>query len=130
LGAIYDQNVLAALRFHCVAYVHGHQVGGTNPSLVEALGAGNPVLAHDNRFNRWVAGAGAMYFLDIDQCATAFDVMLRNGELLRNMSAASRARHREAFQWSNVLGAYERLLSGLIERHESVPTTFATNDVQ
>ena len=44
LGAIYDKPLLNALRLHCSAYVHGHRVGGTNPSLVEALGAGNAVL--------------------------------------------------------------------------------------
>jgi len=62
VSAIYDKTVVQALRFHSAAYVHGHQVGGTNPSLVEALGAGNAVVAHDNRFNRWVAGDGAVYF--------------------------------------------------------------------
>ena len=46
---------MQALRFHSLGYVHGHTVGGTNPSLVEALGAGNPVIAHDNPYNRWVA---------------------------------------------------------------------------
>jgi hypothetical protein len=40
-GAIYDAAVVRALRFHAAAYCHGHSVGGTNPSLVEALGAGN-----------------------------------------------------------------------------------------
>ncbi|MBL2382416.1 hypothetical protein ELJ13_30045, partial [Klebsiella pneumoniae] len=62
LGPIYDKHVLSSLRLHCAAYVHGHQVGGTNPSLVEALGAGNAVIARDNRFNRWVAGDAAVYF--------------------------------------------------------------------
>ncbi len=45
-----------------LAYLHGHTVGGTNPSLVEAMAAGNPVIAHDNEYNRWVAGDGAVYF--------------------------------------------------------------------
>jgi len=41
---------VSALRFHSSLYVHCHQLGGTNPSLVEALGAGSPVLAHCHRF--------------------------------------------------------------------------------
>ena len=61
-GAIYDKSIVQALRFHSAAYIHGHQVGGTNPSLVEALGAGNAIIAHDNRFNRWVAGEVAFIF--------------------------------------------------------------------
>jgi hypothetical protein len=43
---------------------YGHQVGGTNPSLVEALGAGNAVLAHGNPFNRWGGGAGGALFYE------------------------------------------------------------------
>jgi hypothetical protein len=51
-GAIYDKAAVSALRFHSSLYAHGHQVGGTNPSLVEAMGAGSAVLAHGNHFNR------------------------------------------------------------------------------
>ena len=60
VGAIYHQPLVQALRFFSRFYIHGHSVGGTNPSLVEALDAGSPVLAHDNKFNRWVAGKGAL----------------------------------------------------------------------
>ena len=69
IGAIYHQAKVQALRFYARFYIHGHTVGGTNPSLVEALGAGSPVLAKDNKFNRWVAGNGAQYFSSEDECA-------------------------------------------------------------
>jgi glycosyltransferase involved in cell wall biosynthesis len=91
-------------------YVHGHQVGGTNPSLVEALGAGNAVLAHDNRFNRWVAGPGARYFSGEEGCAQAFDELLDRPEALAAMRAASRKRHAEELTWDAVLGQYEQLM--------------------
>jgi glycosyltransferase involved in cell wall biosynthesis len=109
-GAIYEKATLAALRFHCRFYVHGHQVGGTNPSLVEALGAGNAVLAHDNRFNRWVAGGAARYFATPDECAAGFDTLAGDGAELAALRAASRVRHQEAFTWDRVLGEYEELL--------------------
>ena len=111
LGAIYDKVTLRALRGHCLAYIHGHRVGGTNPSLVEALGAGNPVLAHDNRFNRWVAGEGAEYFADAEQCAARLDEMLASPDVLRAMAEASRRRFFERFQWDDVLAQYETLLA-------------------
>ena len=60
-GAIYDQKIVAALRFYARAYLHGHTVGGTNPSLVEALWAGNAVVAHDNPYNRWTAGEAGTF---------------------------------------------------------------------
>jgi hypothetical protein len=48
IGTVYNQDNLRSLRYYCRAYFHGHSVGGTNPSLLEALGCGNMVIAHDN----------------------------------------------------------------------------------
>ena len=70
-GAIYEADRVHALRYYAAAYLHGHQVGGTNPSLVEALGAGRPVIAHDNRFNRWTAGSDQLFFDDIASASEA-----------------------------------------------------------
>ncbi len=128
-GAIYEKAVVQALRFHARFYIHGHQVGGTNPSLVEALGAGNAILAHDNPYNRWVARDAGVYFHNESDCADRISDLLacdrvrsspidpparlNGGEglsLLARLSAASRARHAEAFTWEAVLGAYERML--------------------
>jgi glycosyltransferase involved in cell wall biosynthesis len=64
LGSIYNQEQLIALRHHCLAYLHGHSVGGTNPSLLEAMACGNFVIAHDNVFNREVTGNHGWYFSD------------------------------------------------------------------
>ncbi len=111
LGAIYEKPVLDALRFHARFYVHGHQVGGTNPSLVEALGAGNAVLAHDNRFNRWVAGASGLFFNDEADCAEKMEKMLMDDAMLARLRAESRQRHAERFTWEGVLAEYEALLS-------------------
>jgi glycosyltransferase involved in cell wall biosynthesis len=110
-GAIYDLEKLAALRFYARVYVHGHQVGGTNPSLVEALGAGNAVLAHDNAFNRWVAKDAAIYFDDVSSIDAAFDRLYSDDELLNNLRRASRDNFRENFQWDSILRQYEQLLS-------------------
>jgi glycosyltransferase involved in cell wall biosynthesis len=109
-GGIYDANVVAALRVHARFYVHGHTVGGTNPALVEALGAGCAVLAHDNVFNRWVAGAEAAYFYDEDDFARQLDVLGGDERQLRLMRAASVRRFEEQFAWPKILRAYESLL--------------------
>ena len=114
VGAIYDKTVVQALRFHSAAYVHGHQVGGTNPSLVEALGAGNAVIAHDNRFNRWVVGEGAVYFSGADGFARCMDELLANPAMLGTLRQHGQARFKEAFTWPDVLGRYERLLVGYL----------------
>lgn len=110
VGAIYDSEIVSALRFHSLFYVHGHQVGGTNPSLVEALGAGNAVLAHDNRFNRWVVGGGAVYFNGADQVDEQVDELLVDPDLIKRLKLASREQHEHNFTWGKILGEYELLL--------------------
>lgn len=110
-GAIYNSSIVQALRFHCRFYLHGHRVGGTNPSLVEALGAGCAVIAHCNHFNRWVAGPEAAYFKDESACETLFDELLLNSDALSKMKAASRKSFHEKFTWSAVLTEYENLLT-------------------
>ncbi len=109
-GAIYDAPIVQALRFYSRFYLHGHRVGGTNPSLVEALGAGCAVIAHDNHFNRWVAGEDAAYFADEAACAQLFDQLLTDDNRLASMRAASRREFQPRFTWEHILSQYEALL--------------------
>ena len=110
LGPIYDKHVVQALRYHSLAYVHGHTVGGTNPSLVEAMAAGNPVVAHDNPYNRWVAGDAALYFSDAQGFGDALGQLLASSAILAALRANSRRRYLEEFTWEHVAGQYEQLL--------------------
>lgn len=110
LGALYDQATVRTLRRHCIAHLHGHQVGGTNPSLVEAMAAGNAIIAHDNRFNRWVAGDAALYFSDTPTFAQQLGILLGNGSLRQQSRTRAKARFREEFTWPHVLARYESLL--------------------
>lgn len=119
VGAIYDKKIVQALRFHCTAYVHGHQVGGTNPSLVEAMGAGNAVIAHDNRFNRWVVGEGALYFNGSDQFSDCIDEIFLKPAKLRSLMEAGKNRFASEFVWTNVLEQYELLLNNFRSNSES-----------
>ena len=64
LDPIYDQTQLDVLRSNCYVYVHGHSAGGTNPSLVEAMSLGLPVLAFDVSFNKATTEHKAVYFSD------------------------------------------------------------------
>ena len=68
------------------------------------------MLAHDNVFNRWVAGEDARYFADADGCARALATVLDDEAALEAMRQASYARHAEAFTWDRVLPAYEAVL--------------------
>lgn len=110
VGGVYDQGIVQALRFHSLFYVHGHTVGGTNPSLVEAMGAGNPVLAHDNSFNRWVAGDKAYYF-DYNNIESQLEAFISDQKALHSSRKSSLNRHESEFSWDKVLRQYEELLT-------------------
>lgn len=110
IGAIYDRGVVQSLRFHSLLYLHGHRVGGTNPSLVEALGTGSAIVAHDNVYNRWVIGEAGEYFRDADDCMRIIDALLGDDAKIRKMKVSSRDRHSTAFTWDPHLSAYDRLL--------------------
>ncbi|MDK2773054.1 MAG: hypothetical protein KYX68_12645 [Flavobacterium sp.] len=62
LGALYDIEVLNNLRYFSNLYFHGHTVGGTNPSLLEAMASKALIAAHNNEFNRGVLKSNAFYF--------------------------------------------------------------------
>jgi glycosyltransferase involved in cell wall biosynthesis len=109
-GAIYDQNIVKSLRFHARAYCHGHRFGGTNPSLVEALGAGNAIIAHDNPFNRWTAGAGQFYFNTGEDLGLLF---ARLDDPSTDLSVARRKaveRYNDGLTWQTVFAQYEALI--------------------
>ncbi len=112
-GAIFEKARVQALRYFAAAYIHGHQVGGTNPSLVEALAAGNAVIAHNNRFNRWVCGPHARFFLNIEELGRHMDVLEGEPAIRREMCSGCAQRHGELFQPETVLAAYEQLMLGL-----------------
>jgi glycosyltransferase involved in cell wall biosynthesis len=120
-GAIYDKSVVQALRFHARAYCHGHTVGGTNPSLVEALWCGNPVLAHRNRFNRWTAGAEQFFFSDVDECERTIGRILRDDIAVARSSRAARLRAAQDFNWADILASYEAELIALGGRTPALP---------
>lgn len=62
LDPIYNQNDLNELRINCKGYIHGHSAGGTNPSLVEAMGLKLPIIAYDVNFNRYTLENNGVYF--------------------------------------------------------------------
>lgn len=119
IGGVYDKDVVHSLRYHARLYVHGHTVGGTNPSLVEALAAGTPVLAQNNHFNTWVAGEKSLYFDNEADCAQQFDTILDNPEALQAMRQGSFERYQEAFSGDRDLIDYEQLLTSCLDQPQS-----------
>jgi glycosyltransferase involved in cell wall biosynthesis len=110
VGAIYNQEIVKTLRYFTCLYIHGHTVGGTNPSLVEALGACNPILAHDNIFNRWVAGRRAEFFKNQFECEEKLSRLLSDNDKLNIMKEDSKMKACNNFSWEKINADYEKLL--------------------
>lgn len=120
-GPIFDAERLGALRFHSAVYLHGHTVGGTNPSLVEAMAAGNAVIAHRNPYNTWVAGEGNDYFDGVDDLSATIGDVLSDEHRRDRMSAASRQRFTEEFTWTKIGSDYEQALLTALRAHDPAP---------
>lgn len=110
IGGVYEPDLLKALRIHAISYLHGHSVGGTNPSLLEALGAGNIVIGHDNPFNREVTDNEMYYFATPSECATAIEAveMLSQSERDKLQSFAKK-RISSYYNWDRITVEYERM---------------------
>lgn len=109
LGAVYDQDLLDALYHHASTYLHGHSVGGTNPSLLRAMGAGTAVIAFDVVFNREVLDEQGWYFRTPADVAAAVDAAESDAGDVAAASAAVRRRAADAFSWDDVAATYEDL---------------------
>lgn len=109
LGAVYDQDLLDALYHHASTYLHGHSVGGTNPSLLRAMGAGTAVIAFDVVFNREVLDEQGWYFRTPADVAAAVDAAESDAGAVAAASAAVRRRAADAFSWDDVAATYEDL---------------------
>ena len=108
VGTVYDQELLMKIRENAYAYLHGHEVGGTNPSLLEALGSTDLNLLLDVGFNREVAEDAALYWTkepgDLAALIERADALSQD-EIAALGAAASR-RIAEAYSWQRIAGAY------------------------
>lgn len=111
VGGIYDQALLDQLYANAVTYIHGHSVGGTNPSLLRAMGAGAPVLAYDVEFNREVTANQAIFWADADALTAIYDQIAAGAmhDRLQELPSIEQQRIREAYQWDQVTDSYEQL---------------------
>jgi glycosyltransferase involved in cell wall biosynthesis len=110
IGTVYDQVKLTCLRYHSFAYLHGHSVGGTNPSLLEAMGCGNLIIAQDNPFNRETLGPCGYYFANVPGLTKAIDLAEREDQERARLREACRTRACTEYRWPDVISRYVALL--------------------
>lgn len=117
MNGIYDVEKLNSLRHFSYAYFHGHSVGGTNPSLLEAMAAGCFIFAHENAFNRSVLNGKAIYFNDKEDITTLLNHMpthcLESKEdfVSHNLYSAEKD-----YGWAKLIADYEAYFGGLLSK--------------
>jgi glycosyltransferase involved in cell wall biosynthesis len=105
-GSIYDQVILDNLRFFSRIYFHGHSVGGTNPSLLEAMACSCSIVAHDNIFNQAVLSDNAMYFSTAEEVKNIINHYTQpdKGKREKNIEKI-----RTEYNWNKIIEKYEIL---------------------
>ncbi len=108
IGGVYNQNKLNNLRYFSHIYFHGHSVGGTNPSLLEAMASNSLICAHNNIFNKSILGQNAYYFNDSLQIASIINSLSQKSfdkEKLNN----NRQEIITNYSWESIVTQYETL---------------------
>ncbi len=115
LGGIWDNELLDGLYAGALTYLHGHSVGGTNPSLLRAMGASTAVIAWDVNFNEEVLGDAGLYFSRPDELARLLEAAESDpeAEALRGLRGAEEAKR---YDWNDVAERYEALAKELPAR--------------
>ncbi len=109
-GAIYDNKVTHTLKYNCPLYFHGHTVGGTNPSLIEAMASQVLIAAHDNLFNRAVLDENGYYFnsaSDVKQLVEKVSPAVKEETMTYN----NYEKIKTAYNWPGIIAQYEKFIT-------------------
>ena len=115
-GGIYG-TAYRELQSHAYAYIQATEVGGTHPALIEAMGAGNCVIAKDTPENHEVLAGSGLFFSDAEDLARHLQLTLADTPLVARLRASAHARARARYSWDAVTDAYEGLFVQLAARH-------------
>jgi glycosyltransferase involved in cell wall biosynthesis len=115
-GAIYDTTVTHTLKYYSSLYFHGHSVGGTNPSLLEAMGSGSLIAAHQNEFNLSVLQKDAYYFQsskDVEQLIESVHRDKKEEQMVQN----NLLKIERKYNWASIIEQYNDFIIECYNRH-------------
>lgn len=119
-GPIYDSKKLDSLRYYAYGYIHGHSVGGTNPSLLEALGAGNPCICYNVGYNKEVAKDAGLYFNNKKSFKTTIEELENNKEKQHEMKNRAVEIIEENFNWNYIGECHEAVVMDILLREKKI----------
>lgn len=105
LGALFDQQKIKTIIKCSIIYFHGHSVGGTNPSLLEAMAAEAFIAAHSNDFNKSILQENALYFSDATQVCTIINDC--SATVNEHFIKANSTLIKNEFTWEKIIGQYD-----------------------
>ena len=109
VGTVYDQDLLKYIRNQAFAYIHGHEVGGTNPGLLEALAQTDLNLIYNVDFNHQVAKDTALYWNKEDGNLSNLIDSVGGQVSFEDLGNAAKANMKENYTWEKIVGEYEEL---------------------
>jgi len=110
LEGIYDDRITNTLKAHCSLYFHGHSVGGTNPSLLEAMAGKALIAAHENDFNKEVLGNDGYYFTAANHVRQLIEQIVK-GAVEEKMISNNLQKIRDKYNWQNITDQYESFIT-------------------
>lgn len=105
LDSIYESHTINWIRSNASVYIHGHSAGGTNPSLVEAMNLGLPILAFDCVYNRETTENQSLYWKE----SSDIEILLRNTSLYPSIAEKMRVIGKKEYSWKNIAEKYNLL---------------------
>jgi glycosyltransferase involved in cell wall biosynthesis len=105
VGGIYDLAALNNLRYHSDLYFHGHSVGGTNPSLLEAMASQTLICAHNNEFNATILEKDALYFSNSAEVRAIVESTQKQDHQSKVIANLNKVKH--IYEWNNIIDQYE-----------------------
>ena len=109
VGTVYDQDLLKYIRNQAFAYIHGHEVGGTNPGLLEALAQTDLNLIYNVDFNHQVAQETALYWNKEDGNLSQLIDSVDGQVSFEDLGNTAKANMKENYTWEKIVGEYEEL---------------------
>lgn len=116
VGGIYDFKKLNSIRHFSKAYFHGHSVGGTNPSLLEAMASNCFIFAHDNIFNRAVLKENALYYHNTEKVTDLLnDIDNIVNKNKKELTDANIEIIKKEYSWEHLIDQHEKYFKWLLD---------------
>lgn len=126
VGAIYDINILNNLRYYSNIYFHGHSVGGTNPSLLEAMACCAFICAHKNPFNSAILQKDALYFSSSEEVTEHIKSVNKNDYTL--LLKRNQYKIKSIYSWDNIISQYQAHFEEIVSKAIGMKQLYKANE--